>query len=78
MSLIITGCHPVKTSAAPEKVLGQLKVGFDIDDTILLSRENFLKAPPSSDNPDHVDFSWINTHDSLYSVIIEPISQLNS
>lgn len=57
---------------------GRLKVGFDIDDTVLFSRDTFLKAPHMSDDPDHLDYGWVNTHDSLYSVTIEPIRQLIS
>jgi len=64
----------VPTSSQPEP--GQLKVGFDIDDTVLFSRDNFLKAPHMGEDPDHVDFGWVNQHDSLYSVTIQPIAKL--
>ncbi|MCF6237215.1 MAG: hypothetical protein L3J79_00110 [Candidatus Marinimicrobia bacterium] len=74
--LFITACHPVKTPATPERILGQLKVGFDIDDTVVFSRDNFLIAPQMSDDPDQIDFGWINTHDSLHSVIIKPVADL--
>ena len=55
---------------------GQLRVGFDVDDTILFSRDNFLKAPHMSDDPDHVDYGWINLHDSLHSTLIQPVADL--
>ncbi|MBT4993778.1 MAG: hypothetical protein HOM93_10215, partial [Candidatus Marinimicrobia bacterium] len=71
--IVFTACVSPEVSKTEAPVLGQLKVGFDIDDTILFSRDNFLKAPHMSDDPDHVDFGWVNTHDSLYSVTIQPI-----
>ncbi len=75
--LLIFSCNsPQAISTPTTPVLGQLKVGFDIDDTVLFSRDNFLKAPHMSDDPDHLDYGWVNSHDSLYSVIIEPIAEL--
>ncbi len=74
--LIIAACQPANTNTVPERVPGQLKVGFDVDDTILFSRDNFLKAPHMSDDPDHLDYGWVNLHDSLYSVIIEPVADI--
>ena len=74
--ILFTACVSPEGSKAGSPVPGQLKVGFDIDDTVLFSRDNFLKAPHKSDDPDHVDFAWINTHDSLYSVTIQPIAEL--
>ncbi len=74
--IVFTACVSPEASPKVAPALGQLKVGFDIDDTILFSRETFLKAPHTSDNPDHVDFGWVNTHDSLYSVTIQPIAEL--
>lgn len=74
--LISTGCVPPEMAPSKPPVLGKLKVGFDIDDTILFSRDNFLKAPHMSDDPDNVDFGWVNQHDSLYSVVIKPIADL--
>jgi len=76
MTVIIVSCISPETTDPAKPVLGQLKVGFDIDDTVLFSRENFLVAPHMSDDPDHVDYSWINEHDSLYSVTIPPMSDL--
>lgn len=76
LALVLTACQPVQPTAVHEKVKGQLKVGFDIDDTVLFSRDNFLKAPQMSSDPDHLDFGWVNEHDSLYSVIIEPVADL--
>ena len=40
---------------------GILNVGFDIDDTVLFSRDVFLSLPDDKRNP--TDFSWINSHD---------------
>ncbi len=76
VTVLLTACTTPKVSSDPKPVLGQLKVGFDIDDTVLFSRDNFLKAPHMSDDPDHVDFGWVNMHDSLYSVVIQPIADL--
>lgn len=74
--LMLANCTDQETPDIKEPVLGQLKVGFDIDDTVLFSRDNFLKAPHSSDDPDQVDFGWVNQHDSLYSVVIQPVADL--
>lgn len=74
--LLISSCNVQEAPKPQDPVIGQLKVGFDIDDTILFSRDNFIKAPHSSDDPDHVDFGWVNQHDSLYSVTIQPIADL--
>ena len=74
--LVLVACHHPKISTEPQDVLGKLKVGFDIDDTIVLSRDNFLKAPKSIENPGHVDYGWVNTHDSLHSGIIKPIADV--
>ena len=49
---------------------GILNVGFDIDDTVLFSRDVFLSLPDDKQNP--TDFGWINTHDSDYSIFITP------
>ncbi len=76
--VVFASCVSPEVSKTTPPVPGQLKVGFDIDDTILFSRDNFLKAPHSSEDPDHVDFGWVNTHDSLYSVTIQPIADLVS
>ncbi|MCF7823254.1 MAG: hypothetical protein K9N35_03695 [Candidatus Marinimicrobia bacterium] len=74
--LVLSACQSTAPDPLPKKIVGQLKVGFDVDDTILFSRENFILAPHLSDDPDHVDYGWINTHDSLYSVTIQPIAEL--
>ena len=47
---------------------GILNVGFDVDDTILFSRDVFLSLP--DDKRDPVDYSWINSHDKDFSVFI--------
>ena len=53
---------------------GILNVGFDIDDTVLFSRDVFLSLPDDKQNP--TDFGWINTHDSDYSIFITPTVEL--
>lgn len=70
------GCAPVPVDDPKTEPLGQLKVGFDIDDTVLFSRDNFLIAPHLSDDPDHLDYGWVNQHDSLHSITIDPIRDL--
>ena len=76
--LLLTACVAPEVMSDPQPILGQLKVGFDIDDTVLFSRDNFLNAPHMSDDPDHLDYGWVNQHDSLYSVTIQPIAELIS
>ena len=50
---------------------GILNVGFDIDDTVLFSRDVFLNLPDDKRNP--TDFGWINKHDSDYSIYLSLI-----
>ena len=45
---------------------GILNVVFDIDDTVLFSRDVFLNLPDDKQNP--TDYGWINSHDSDYSL----------
>jgi len=49
---------------------GILRVGFDIDDTVLFTARLFATAPRDSNQA--VDYAWINTHDRNYSLLIEP------
>jgi acid phosphatase class B len=49
---------------------GILRVGFDIDDTVLFTARLFAAAPRDSNQA--VDYAWINTHDRDYSLLIEP------
>jgi acid phosphatase class B len=72
--IIIGGCQIEEKPQASVK--GQLRIGFDIDDTILFSRDTFIKAPHMSDDPDHLDYGWVNTHDSLYSLTIPTMRDL--
>ena len=53
---------------------GILRVGFDVDDTILFSRDVFLNLPEDKQNP--TDWSWINSHDEDFSLIMEPTVEL--
>ena len=54
--------------------IGKLKVGFDIDDTTLYSERAFVVAPKTASGG--TDYSWINTHDKEYSILIEPVITL--
>ena len=53
---------------------GILNVGFDIDDTILFSRDVFLNLPEDKRNP--TDYGWINSHDEDYSLFMTPTVEL--
>ncbi len=53
---------------------GILRVGFDIDDTILFSRDVFLNLPEDKQNP--TDWGWINSHDEDFSLIMYPTVDL--
>ena len=54
--------------------IGQLRVGFDIDDTTLYSERGFVVAPRTESG--RVDYGWINTHDEEYSLFIDPVVTL--
>jgi acid phosphatase class B len=54
--------------------VGQLKIGFDIDDTTLYSERAFVVAPNTESG--RTDYSWINTHDKEYSLLIDPVITL--
>ena len=53
---------------------GILNVGFDIDDTILFSRDVFINIPENKRNP--IDYGWVNTKDRELSIVIEPTKEL--
>ena len=53
---------------------GILNVGFDIDDTVLFSRDVFLNLPEDKRNP--VDWGWINSNDKNYSLLMTPTVDL--
>ena len=53
---------------------GQLNVGFDIDDTVLFSRDVFLNIPKDKRSP--IDYGWVNTHDDGMSIYIDPTVKL--
>lgn len=55
---------------------GMLRVGFDIDDTVLYSEPAFQKA--LKDGNGQIDYGWINTHDREYSIPISPTVELIS
>ena len=75
ISTILT-CQPNGSTETEKATIGQLRVGFDIDDTIVFSRDNFQNAQKLSEDPGQLDYGWINTHDSLYSSIIQPMAEL--
>ena len=52
--ILVSSCYHPHSTVKAVPVIGQLKVGFDIDDTVLFSRDNFLKAPHMSEDPDHL------------------------
>jgi len=53
---------------------GILNVGFDIDDTVLFSRDVFLNIPEDKRNP--IDYGWVNKQDKKMSLFIEPTVDL--
>ena len=53
---------------------GQLNVGFDIDDTVLFSRDVFLNIP--NDKREPIDYGWVNTQDDGLSIYIDPTVKL--
>ena len=53
---------------------GILNVGFDVDDTILFSRDVFLNIPEDKRNP--TDYGWVNMQDEKLSLFIEPTVEL--
>ena len=53
---------------------GILNVGFDVDDTVIFSRDLFLSLP--DDKSDPVDYGWINSHDKDFSLFITPTIEL--
>lgn len=53
---------------------GKLKVGFDIDDTTIYSERAFVVAPKTANGK--IDYSWVNTHDKEYSILIDPVVTL--
>lgn len=74
LTIFVAGCAPVAKS--PPDDLGRLVVGFDIDDTILYSEDNFLAVPPNPHEPGQLDYAWINSHDSVYSKVITDMAKL--
>ena len=48
---------------------GALNVGFDIDDTILFSRDVFLNIP--KDKRDPIDYGWVNKQDRKASILYQ-------
>ncbi len=53
---------------------GILKVGFDIDDTVLFSEPMFQYHIKEKGLP--IDFAWINAHDKDFSIPITPTIEL--
>ncbi|MFH1851456.1 MAG: HAD family acid phosphatase [Candidatus Neomarinimicrobiota bacterium] len=67
LTFLIVGCSTDRES-------GRLRVGFDIDDTVLFSRDIFDNLPADKVSP--IDFGWVNTHDREYSLPITPVIEL--
>ncbi|SVB94209.1 uncharacterized protein METZ01_LOCUS247063, partial [marine metagenome] len=53
---------------------GILKVGFDIDDTVLYSEPAFIYYKKEYGVP--IDYGWINTKDNQFSIPITPTVEL--
>lgn len=53
---------------------GILNVGFDIDDTVLYSKNVFLNIPGDKRNP--IDYGWVNRQDEKLSKFIDPTVEL--
>ena len=53
---------------------GILNVGFDIDDTILFSKDVFQSIP--DDKRDPIDYGWVNEQDAKLSIYIDPTVEL--
>ena len=49
---------------------GILKVGFDIDDTVLYSEPAFQHYKKEYGLP--IDYGWINANDNQFSILITP------
>ena len=62
------------TISSPYSKNGILRVGFDVDDTILFSRDVFLNLPEDKQTP--TDWGWINSHDEDFSLIMDPTVEL--
>ena len=54
--------------------IGGLNVGFDIDDTILFSRDVFQSIPKNKRHP--IDYRWVNKQDEKLSIFIDPTVDL--
>lgn len=63
-----------KLNETVESNPGILNVGFDVDDTILFSRDVFLNIPESKSNP--TDYGWVNMQDEKLSLFIDPTVEL--
>ena len=68
--VIATIYNNIKLNEIVDSNPGILNVGFDVDDTILFSRDVFLNIPESKSNP--TDYGWVNMQDEKLSLFIEP------
>ena len=68
ISLIL--CHTILFATNP----GILNVGFDIDDTVLYSKDIFSSIPDGKRNP--IDYNWVNLQDKKLSRLIGPTIEL--
>ena len=72
--LVTTISNKWKINETARSNPGILNVGFDVDDTILFSRDVFLNIPKDIRNP--TDYSWVNMQDEKLSLFIEPTVEL--
>ena len=72
--LVTTISNKWKINETARSNPGILNVGFDVDDTILFSRDVFLNIPKDKRNP--TDYSWVNMQDEKLSLFIEPTVEL--
>ena len=72
--LVTTIYNNWKLNETLETNPGILNVGFDVDDTILFSRDVFLNIPNDKRNP--TDYGWVNMQDEKLSLFIEPTVEL--
>ena len=71
---VLTIYNNIKLNEIIDSNPGILNVGFDVDDTILFSRDVFLNIPKDKSNP--IDYNWVNMQDEKLSLFIEPTVKL--
>ena len=69
-TILLIICHTILFASNP----GILNVGFDIDDTVLYSKDIFSSIPVGKRNP--IDYNWVNLQDKKLSRLIAPTIKL--